>query len=37
VLIVENDGANSEIFNIKYNGKWIIASLPGGGVGTFVW
>jgi glucosylceramidase len=37
VLIVENDGANTEIFNIKYNGKWIIATLPGGAVGTFVW
>jgi len=37
VLIVENDGNNLEVFNIKYNGKWIVASLDAGAVGTFVW
>ncbi len=37
VLIVQNDGANAQIFNIKYNGKWVIASLDKGAVGTFVW
>jgi glucosylceramidase len=37
VLIVENDGAGSGIFNIKYNGKWVVVSLDGGSVGTFVW
>jgi glucosylceramidase len=37
VLIVENDGNAAEIFNIKYNGKWVIASLDAGAVGTFVW
>lgn len=37
VLIVENDGSNVEIFNIKYNGKWVVASLEAGAVGTFVW
>ena len=37
VLVVENDGNNSEIFNIKYNGKWITTSLEGGSVGTYVW
>jgi glucosylceramidase len=37
VLIVENDGANTEIFNIKYNGKWVPMALPGGAVGTFTW
>jgi glucosylceramidase len=37
VLIVENDGANAEIFNIKYNGKWLVVSLEGGSVGTFIW
>ncbi|MFT3949870.1 MAG: glycoside hydrolase family 30 beta sandwich domain-containing protein [Agriterribacter sp.] len=37
VLIVQNDGANAQIFNIKYNGKWVITSLDKGAVGTFVW
>ena len=37
VLIVENDGSVSEIFNIKYNGKWAVASLDAGAVGTFIW
>jgi len=37
VLIVENDGVSPAIFNIKYNGKWVAASLEAGSVGTFVW
>ena len=37
VLIVENDGSVSEIFNIKYNGKWAVVSLDAGAVGTFIW
>lgn len=37
VLIVENDGGNAEIFNVKYNGKWFMVSLPAGAVGSFVW
>lgn len=37
VLIVENDGDASEMFNIKYNGKWITTSLDAGAVGTYVW
>ncbi|WP_395063933.1 glycoside hydrolase family 30 beta sandwich domain-containing protein [Flavobacterium sp.] len=37
VLVVENDGIGSEIFNIKYNGKWITTSLDAGAVGTYVW
>ena len=37
VLLVENDGNNGAVFNIKFNGKWVVASLPGGGVGTFIW
>jgi glucosylceramidase len=37
VLIVENDDSGAAIFNIKYNGKWIVVSLDGGSVGTFVW
>lgn len=36
VLIVENDGANSEIFNIKINGKIATTSLDAGAVGTYV-
>jgi glucosylceramidase len=37
VLIVENDGNASEIFNIKYNGKWVVTSLDGGSVATYIW
>jgi len=37
VLIVENDGSSSELFNIKYNGKWVPVSLDAGAVGTFIW
>ena len=37
VLIVENDGATNEIFNINFNGKWIVSSLEAGSVATYVW
>ena len=37
VVIVVNDGNNSELFNIKYNGKWITTSLDAGAVGTYIW
>lgn len=37
VLIVENDGVSSELFNIKYNGKWVTTSLESGSVGTYIW
>lgn len=37
VLIVENDGNTSEMFNIKYKGKWVTTSLDAGSVGTYVW
>ncbi|MFV8373525.1 glycoside hydrolase family 30 protein [Flavobacterium sp. LB2P74] len=37
VLIVENDGNTSEIFNIKYKGNWITTSLEAGSVGTYIW
>jgi len=37
VLIVENDGNAFEIFNIKYNGKWVTTSLDAGSVGTYIW
>lgn len=37
VLIVENDGNTTELFNIKYNGRWITSSLESGSVGTYIW
>ncbi|WP_291846019.1 glycoside hydrolase family 30 beta sandwich domain-containing protein [Lutibacter sp.] len=37
VLIVENDGETSEIFNIKYNDSWVVASLEAGSIGTYIW
>ncbi|MDQ6470504.1 glycoside hydrolase family 30 beta sandwich domain-containing protein [Flavobacterium sp. LHD-80] len=37
VLIVENDGADMQIFNIKFNDKWVTVTLDGGSVGTFTW
>lgn len=37
VLLVENDGNATELFNIKHNGKWVITSLEAGSVGTYIW
>lgn len=37
VLIVENDGNATELFNIKYNGKWVKTALESGSVGTYIW
>ncbi|MBF4470121.1 glycoside hydrolase family 30 protein [Flavobacterium sp. HJJ] len=37
VLLVVNDGSSVELFNVKYNGKWITTSLEGGAVGTYIW
>lgn len=37
VLIVLNNGANAEVFSIKYNGKTVTTSLNNGAVGTYVW
>lgn len=37
VLIVVNDGNTNELFNIKYNGRWVATSLESGAVGTYVW
>jgi glucosylceramidase len=37
VLIVENDGNPAASFNIRYKGKWVVATLDGGATGTFVW
>jgi glucosylceramidase len=37
VLIVLNDGASAQTFNIKYKGKWVMTALDAGAVGTYVW
>ncbi|MCF6142211.1 glucosylceramidase [Flavobacterium sp. K77] len=37
VLLVENDGETTTLFNIKYNGTWITTSLEGNSVGTYIW
>lgn len=37
VLLVVNDGNATELFNIKYNGKWITTALDAGAVGTYTW
>jgi glucosylceramidase len=37
VLIVENDGTANELFNIKYNGRWVTTSLESGSVATYLW
>lgn len=37
VLIVLNDSGGARAFNIKYKGKWAVASLNGGAVATYVW
>lgn len=37
VLIVQNENNAAQIFNIKYNGKWVVISLDANSVGTFVW
>jgi glucosylceramidase len=37
VLIVENDGNTTELFNIKFNGKWVTTSVDAGAVATFSW
>lgn len=37
VLIVENDGNSSASFNIRFSGKWAVASLAAGAVATYVW
>ncbi|MEO5594203.1 MAG: glycoside hydrolase family 30 beta sandwich domain-containing protein [Chitinophagaceae bacterium] len=37
VLIVENDGTTTAVFNIKFNSKWVPVSLDAGSVGTYTW
>ncbi len=37
VLLVENDGNTTELFNIKFNGRGVITALEAGAVATFSW
>jgi glucosylceramidase len=37
VLIVVNNGATSQTFNIQYNGKVVTTSLADGAVATYIW
>ena len=37
VVIIENDGNEATSFNIKFNGKWVVAQLSAGAVGTYIW
>jgi glucosylceramidase len=37
VLIALNENSVPQVFNIKYNGKWVSVSLEAGSAGTFVW
>ncbi|MFN8325121.1 glycoside hydrolase family 30 beta sandwich domain-containing protein [Flavobacterium sp.] len=37
VMIAVNDNNTSQVFNLKYNGKWVVVSLDSGSAGTFIW
>jgi glucosylceramidase len=37
VLIVENDDQAPDALNIRFNGKWVTATVPAGSVCTYVW
>lgn len=37
VLIAENDGTTDATFNIRFNNKWTVTTLPAGAVGTYIW
>ena len=37
ILVVENDGATSASFNIRFNNKWVNTALSAGAVGTYIW
>ena len=37
VLVVFNDNNTSQSFNIKFNGKGLSTSIPGGAAATYVW
>lgn len=37
VLIVLNEGAQPQTFNLKFKGKWVTTALDAGAVGTYIW
>ena len=37
VLIVLNDGSDTQSFNIKFRDKWVTTALAAGAVGTYTW
>lgn len=37
VMIAVNDSTSAQVFNIKFNGKWVLVSLDSGSAGTFIW
>ena len=37
VMIVENNSASSQMFNIRYHEKWVTPTLPAGASATYVW
>ena len=37
VLLVLNDGTAAQTFNIRFKSKSVVASLPAGSAGTFIW
>jgi glucosylceramidase len=37
VVLVQNEGASAESFNIKISGMWITTSLESGSVATYIW
>ncbi len=37
VLVVENDGTTTGMFNVSFNGKWFTTSLDAGAVATYIW
>jgi glucosylceramidase len=37
VMVVLNDGNSPQTFNIWYQSRWAVATLPANSVGTFIW
>lgn len=36
-LIILNEGASAETFNIRYKNKWAVTTIPGNAVATYIW
>ncbi|HEY2350317.1 MAG TPA: glycoside hydrolase family 30 beta sandwich domain-containing protein [Puia sp.] len=36
ILIIENDDQSPDVFNIRFNGKWVTTTIPAGSAGTYV-